>query len=67
MIRNFPFQVFLKETRMPDTPDDKTLSESAVQVSFTSIGPYRLIQMLGVGLGIKRKVRRRISVRVDQE
>jgi eukaryotic-like serine/threonine-protein kinase len=49
MIRNFPFQVFLKETRMPDTPDDKTLSESAVQVSFTSIGPYRLIQMLGVG------------------
>ena len=34
---------------MPDTPDDKTLSESAVQVSFSSIGPYRLIQMLGVG------------------
>jgi serine/threonine protein kinase len=34
---------------MPDTPDDKTLSESAVQVSFTSIGPYRLIQMEGVG------------------
>jgi serine/threonine protein kinase/tetratricopeptide (TPR) repeat protein len=34
---------------MPDIPDDKTLSESAVQVSFTSIGPYRLIQMLGVG------------------
>lgn len=34
---------------MPDTPDDKTLSESAVHVSFTSIGPYRLIQMLGVG------------------
>ncbi len=34
---------------MPDTPDDKTLSESSVQVSFTSIGPYRLIQMLGVG------------------
>lgn len=34
---------------MPETPDDKTLSESAAQVSFTSIGPYRLIQMLGVG------------------
>ncbi len=34
---------------MPDAPDDKTLSQSAVQVSFTSIGPYRLIQMLGVG------------------
>jgi eukaryotic-like serine/threonine-protein kinase len=34
---------------MPDTPDDKTLSESAVQMSFPSIGPYRLIQMLGVG------------------
>ena len=34
---------------MPDTPDDKTLSETAVEVSFTSIGPYRLIQMLGVG------------------
>jgi serine/threonine protein kinase len=42
-------KVFLEETRMPDTPDDKTLSESAVQVSFTSIGPYRLIQKLGVG------------------
>jgi serine/threonine protein kinase/tetratricopeptide (TPR) repeat protein len=34
---------------MPDTPDNTTLSQSAVQVSFTSIGPYRLIQMLGVG------------------
>jgi eukaryotic-like serine/threonine-protein kinase len=34
---------------MPDTPDDETLSQSAVQASFTSIGPYRLIQMLGIG------------------
>jgi eukaryotic-like serine/threonine-protein kinase len=34
---------------MPDTPDDKTLSEGTVQVSFTSIGPYRLVEMLGVG------------------
>jgi serine/threonine protein kinase/tetratricopeptide (TPR) repeat protein len=34
---------------MPDAPDDETLSESAIQVSFTSIGPYRLIQRLGVG------------------
>jgi serine/threonine protein kinase len=34
---------------MPDTPDDTTLSQSAVQLSLTSIGPYRLIQMLGVG------------------
>jgi non-specific serine/threonine protein kinase/serine/threonine-protein kinase len=34
---------------MPDTSDDKTLSTVAVQVSFTSVGPYRLIQLLGVG------------------
>ncbi len=34
---------------MPDTPDDQTLSQADVQTSFTSIGPYRLIQMLGVG------------------
>ena len=34
---------------MPDTPDDKTLSEGADEASFTSIGPYRLIQMLGAG------------------
>lgn len=34
---------------MPDPSDDKTLSQDAVQVFFSSIGPYRLIQMLGVG------------------
>jgi serine/threonine protein kinase/tetratricopeptide (TPR) repeat protein len=34
---------------MPDTPDDTTLSQSAVQRSFAVIGPYRLTQMLGVG------------------
>lgn len=34
---------------MPDTHDDMTLSEGAAQASFSSIGPYRLIQMLGVG------------------
>lgn len=34
---------------MPDTPDDTTLSQNALQLSLTSIGPYRLIQMLGVG------------------
>jgi eukaryotic-like serine/threonine-protein kinase len=34
---------------MSDIPDDATLSQIAVQASFTSIGPYRLIQMLGVG------------------
>jgi serine/threonine protein kinase/tetratricopeptide (TPR) repeat protein len=34
---------------MPDTPDDTTLSQSAVQRSFTVIGPYRLTQMLGTG------------------
>jgi eukaryotic-like serine/threonine-protein kinase len=34
---------------MPDIPDDTTLSQSAVQKSFTVIGPYRLIQMLGAG------------------
>ncbi len=34
---------------MPDTPDNTTLSQGAVQMSFSTIGPYRLIQMLGVG------------------
>jgi len=34
---------------MPDTPNDTTLSEDAVQRSFTVIGPYRLTQMLGAG------------------
>jgi eukaryotic-like serine/threonine-protein kinase len=34
---------------MPDGPDDETLSQSAGQESFTSIGPYRLVQLLGVG------------------
>jgi eukaryotic-like serine/threonine-protein kinase len=34
---------------MSDIPNDTTLSQSAVQMSFTSVGPYRLIQMLGVG------------------
>src|SRR5580704_2471775 len=34
---------------MPDIPDDTTLSQSAVHASFITIGPYRLIQMLGIG------------------
>jgi serine/threonine protein kinase len=34
---------------MPDSSDDKTLSKSTVEVSFTSIGPYRLVQMLAIG------------------
>jgi serine/threonine protein kinase len=34
---------------MPETPDDTTLSQSAGQRSFTVIGPYRLINMLGLG------------------
>ncbi len=34
---------------MPDTPDDATLSQNAVQTAFTVIGPYRLINMLGAG------------------
>src|SRR3984893_19081972 len=34
---------------MPDTPDEKTVSEGAVKTSFSSIGPYRLIQLLGTG------------------
>jgi serine/threonine protein kinase len=34
---------------MPDIPDNTTLSQSTVQTSFTVIGPYRLIQMLGTG------------------
>jgi non-specific serine/threonine protein kinase/serine/threonine-protein kinase len=34
---------------MPDNPDDKTLTAAAVQVSAASVGPYRLIQLLGEG------------------
>jgi eukaryotic-like serine/threonine-protein kinase len=34
---------------MPNTPDDRTVSLGEVQTSFHSIGPYRLIQLLGVG------------------
>jgi len=34
---------------MPDTPDDRTVSEGPVQASLRSIGPYRLIQLLGAG------------------
>jgi len=34
---------------MPDNSDDKTLTAAAAQVSFASVGPYRLIQLLGVG------------------
>src|SRR5438132_7844149 len=45
----FRSSVSLEETRMPDTPGDNTVSKSAVQVSFASMGPYRLIQMLGLG------------------
>jgi eukaryotic-like serine/threonine-protein kinase len=32
---------------MPD--DEKTLNEGAVQTSFRSIGPYRMIQLIGMG------------------
>src|SRR5438105_4913341 len=45
----FRSSVSLEETRMPDTPGDNTVSKSPVQVSFASMGPYRLIQLLGVG------------------
>ncbi len=34
---------------MPDSRDDKTLSESPSAAPFSSIGDYRLIQLLGVG------------------
>src|SRR2546425_9113949 len=34
---------------MPDTSDDKTLSDVTSQVSFASVGAYRLIQLLGEG------------------
>ena len=34
---------------MPDASDNPTLSQSAAEVSFESIGPYRLIHRLGVG------------------
>src|SRR5258708_8534629 len=34
---------------MPDSPDDKTLTAAAIQVSGASVGPYRLIQLLGEG------------------
>ena len=35
--------------RMPDSPHDKTVSEVPVQTTSRSIGPYRLIQMVGAG------------------
>lgn len=34
---------------MRDTPDDQTLSAGAIEASFTTVGPYRLIQLLGEG------------------
>ena len=34
---------------MPDTSDETTLNQSELQVYFTTIGPYRLVQRLGVG------------------
>ena len=34
---------------MPDKPDNTTLSQDAVQTSFTVIGRYRLTTMLGTG------------------
>ena len=34
---------------MADIHDDKTVSGAAAQVSFPSIGPYRLIELLGAG------------------
>jgi len=34
---------------MANAADDKTLSNASAQTSFTSLGPYRLIQMLGMG------------------
>ena len=34
---------------MTNEPDDLTLTDVSVPTSFSSIGPYRLIHMLGVG------------------
>jgi serine/threonine protein kinase/tetratricopeptide (TPR) repeat protein len=34
---------------MTDASDDKTLSIASVQSSFSTIGPYRLVQMVGTG------------------
>jgi serine/threonine protein kinase/tetratricopeptide (TPR) repeat protein len=34
---------------MPGTPEDRTVSEGLGQTSFRSVGPYRLIQLLGAG------------------
>jgi serine/threonine protein kinase/tetratricopeptide (TPR) repeat protein len=34
---------------MPDNPDDKTLTAAATQASAASVGPYRLIELLGEG------------------
>ena len=36
-------------TFMTDPSDDKTLSTDASHTSFSSIGPYRLVQMIGAG------------------
>jgi eukaryotic-like serine/threonine-protein kinase len=45
----FPHEYLFGGKRMPDPSDDKTLSAGASQVSFPSIGSYRLIQLLGEG------------------
>jgi len=34
---------------MPDIPDDQTLSAGGAQAPYSAVGPYRLIEMLGVG------------------
>src|ERR1700724_337251 len=34
---------------MPDNPDDKTLTAAATQSSVASVGPYRLVELLGEG------------------
>jgi eukaryotic-like serine/threonine-protein kinase len=43
------FRPVLLEAFMADASNDKTLSSVSIQASFTSIGPYRLIEMVGVG------------------
>jgi eukaryotic-like serine/threonine-protein kinase len=39
----------VQELRMADSFDDKTLNEGPIHGSVRSIGPYRLLEMIGVG------------------
>jgi serine/threonine protein kinase len=49
VLRFLPSAFSGQEACMPNDSDDLTLSDVSVGTSFSGIGPYRLVQMLGVG------------------